>query len=275
MPNLRVLYENVASAAALVASSTAGSLAAANMLTDTKAEVHRSVGKEVTYTLTWATEQRVGAVTLPATNLSASAQMRVQIFSDAAGLGVLFDSGEVAACPSPHLGLHGWPSINANAFAFGGASKAAVWLPVQPENVKRCVITIKDPDNAAGYIDCARLVVGPYWEADKNPNYGATAGSHDLTKTMRSESGDAFVSRGASYQTMSLQLADMTDKSRATLAKIVRSAGTYRNMFFSLLPDNPSGAAEQDHMIYGKRANAPFSFDYFDGFSTRIEIEGW
>ena len=34
-------------------------------------------------------------------------------------------------------------------------------------------------------------------------------------------------------------------------------------------------AAEQDHMIYGKRANAGVSFDHYAIFSNKIDIEGW
>lgn len=276
MPNMRLIYDNVASSATLTTSSTAGLLVASNMLTDVKSAVHRSTGTSVSYTLTWAANQAVGGVALPATNLTSTATIRVQLYSDTAGTVQIADSGTVSACPSTQLGLFGWGSnINANAFAHGGASKTAVWFSTQLNTVRRCVITLTDTSNPAGYIDCARLVLGPYWEAPYNPKYGATAGTQDLTKVDRSEAGDQLTVRGSQFQTMNLDLALLTEPKRAELAKIIRSIGSHRSVFLSLLPGSSSATAEQDHMIYGKRSSSPFTFDFFNSFSTQIEIEGW
>ncbi len=346
MPNLRLIYDNVASSATLTASTTAGTLAASNMLTDVKSAVHRSTGTSVTYTLDWTSDQSVGGIALPATNLTSAALMRVKLYSSTTGLagatvtgstsgttltvtavtagtlavgqtlsgtGVaagtritalgtgtgglgtytisvsqtltsrtltatsqLLDSGDLSACPSSQLGLFGWgSSINANAFAHGGASKSAFWSNTQFTTVRRCAITLADTGNPAGYIDCARLVIGPYWEAEYNPKYGATAGTQDLTKVDRSEAGDQLTVRGPQFQTMSLDLALLTESKRAELAKIIRSIGSHRSVFLSLLPSDSSATAEQDHMIYGKRSSSPFTFDFFNSFSTQIEIEGW
>lgn len=275
MPNLRIIFDNLAAKATLTASSTAGSLVAANMLNDTKVSVHRSTGTSVTYMLIWATPQVVGAVALPATNLTATATIQVRLYSDTGATTLLYDSAPVLASASGTLGLHGVDSVNANHFSSGGATKAAVWCGSQVANVRRCDIFLVNTGNPAGYIDCARIVVGPYWEAPVNPNYGATAGTTDLTKTLRTESGDSVVTRGAQYQTMRLQLEQFNEATRATLAKIIRSAGAHTCLFFSLLPGNTAATAEQDHMIYGRRASGPFTFDFFNSFSTSFEIEGW
>jgi hypothetical protein len=275
MPNLRVIYDNVADGCTVTASSTAGALVAANMLADSKTAVHRSVGFSVTYSMVWAAYQSVGAVALPATNLTKDATVRVRVYSGSTEGTLLVDSGVVGACASKTLGLHGWGyPVNANAFPFGGASKTAVWLPRQPANVRRCVVDIFDTSNPAGYIDCARIVAGPYWEALHNPDYGVTSGTADLSKVQRYDSGDTAALRGACYQTMALSLADIPATQRAELNKILRSAGSHKNLFISLLP-GIGGDTEQDHMIYGKRASSPFTFDFFNSFSTRIEVEGW
>ena len=276
MTNLRILYDNILSRASLAASSTAGMLTTSNLLTDVKTAVHRSMGTSVAYTMTWAAAQTVGAVALPATNLSSSATIRVQLYSDAAGTTPVADSGTVSACASEHLGLHGWGTpIDANAFAHGGASKSAVWFGGQISGVRRCVVTLTDAGNPAGYIDCARLVVGPYWEAPYNPNYGVQAGMPDLTRTERSEAGDLLTVRGAQHQTMSLDLAWLAETDRAKLAKLFRSVGSHTSLFVSLLPGHTQASAEQDHMIYGRHAANPFTLDFYNAYSTRIEIEGW
>ena len=276
MPNLRILYNNALPGATLTASTTSGALAASNLLTDVKAAVHRSTGTSVTYTMTWSAAQTVGAVALPATNLTSASTISVQLYSDAAATTRIADSGTVSACPSSQLGMFGWGSaIDANAFAHGGASKTAVWFATQYSTVRCCIVTLTDASNPAGYIDCARLVIGPYWEAPYNPKYGATAGSIDLTKSDRSQAGDLLIVRGAQYQTMSLDLALLNEVKRAELAKIIRSVGSHTNLFISLLPGHAEASAEQDHMIYGRRSSGVFTFDFFNAFSTRLEIEGW
>ena len=324
MPNLRIIYSNAADSATVTASSTAGTLVAANMLNERKVSVHRSVGVAVGYLLTWDKPQRVGGVALPATNLSRFAKIRVRLFEDVGLTTLIGDSGTRDACPTSTLGLFDWGAPrDARAFPFGGASKVSLWFPGQPSTVRACTIELTDVGSEAGYIDCARLVVGPYWEAEKNADYGGSAGVTDLSKVVRSDSGDTMTLRGPLFDSMRLQMSDLKEVARANLAKIIRSAGSSRNLFYSLLPEAPvpdepigvagapllsedpvveievdgqvlslggvlsaenpnselylsgDASAEQDHMIYGKRANGAFSFDYFNGFSLPIEIEGW
>ena len=68
---------------------------------------------------------------------------------------------------------------------------------------------------------------------------------------------------------------DQGEADRARLMQIMRNAGIARNVFISLLPGWVDPVAEQDHMIYGKRANAGVSFDHYALFSNKIDIEGW
>jgi hypothetical protein len=74
---------------------------------------------------------------------------------------------------------------------------------------------------------------------------------------------------------MSLDLDWLTEAKRAELAKIFRSVGSHTSLFISLFPGDSSPSAEQDHMIYGKRSASAFALDFYDAYSTRIEIEGW
>ena len=174
MSNLRIIYDNVADrATSLTASTTAGSLLASNMQNDTKGIVHRSTGLTVVYTLTWTNLTTVGGVGLPATNLSADSTIRVQLYSDTACTTQLADSGTIYACPGNTLETWNWTlPLNANAFAFGGLSKSSCWF-TNHYAVRGCKITLTDTSaNTAGYIDCSRLVVGPYWEPKQNVQNG-------------------------------------------------------------------------------------------------------
>ncbi|SPD65471.1 conserved protein of unknown function [Cupriavidus taiwanensis] len=159
MPNLRIVHDNAADRAAIVASSTAGGLVVANVQSDLKGLVHRSTGTNVTYTLTWADFETVACTALAACNLSNVGTIRVRAYDGAVAGNLLADTGVQYACAGPRLGLWDWTGkLNGNAFANGGAAKAAVWFPHVA--AKRVEIELSDPTNEAGYLDVARLVVG-------------------------------------------------------------------------------------------------------------------
>lgn len=276
MPNLRLIHDNAADrATSLAASTTSGALVAAYLQNDFKGQVHRSTGTSVTYTLTWTAGETIGGVALPATNLSASATVRARLYSDTGGTTLIADSGTVYACPGLNLGLWNWSlPLNGNAFAFGGASKSAVWFSSH-YFARRCVIDLVDTGNPAGYIDNARLVVGSYWEPAINAGYGVEANVVDRTSNSRNDAGDNLSDLGTKHDTLSLKLGNVGETDRARLMQIMRNAGAARNVFVSLLPGWVDAIAEQDHMIYGKRANAAVSFDHYAIFSNKIDIEGW
>lgn len=275
MPNLRLIHDNAADRATVTASSTAGALVAANMLTDLKGQVHRSTGTSVTYTLSWAAFETVAGVALPACNLTADATIRVRGYDAAAGGVLVVDSGVRFACPGPTLDLWDWTQpLNSNAFAFGGAAKTAVWLN-DHYAVKRIEIDLVDANNAAGHIDCARILAGAYWSPKYNASYGATTSVEDGSKNSRNDAGDLMTDRAALNETMKLDLGLMPTADRARMNQIMRGSGTARPVFVSLIPDSSDALLEQDSMIYGKRQNAALAFSFYNAFGTSLTIEGW
>lgn len=276
MNNLRIIYSNAADrATSLAASTTAGSLVAAYMQSDIKGKAHRSTGTSVSYTLTWTDGETISGAGLPAMNLTADATARMRLWSDTGGTTLIADSGTGYACPGLDLGMWDWTlPLNANAFAYGGASKSAVWLDAA-YFARRCVIDIVDTGNPAGYIDCSRLVIGNHWSPSKNADYGAKIGLIDTTESKRNDAGDLLPDLGVKHDRMQLDLKLLNEADRAQLMRIARNAGTSRNIFLSLLPGNSMSVAEQDHMIYGKRDNSDVSSDYFSVFSQSFTMEGW
>ncbi len=275
MPNLRVIHDNAADRATIVASSTAGALGAANLQTDVKSQVHRSVGTSVSYTLTWGGFETVGGFALPAINLTASATVRGRAYDAASGGTLLADTGVVYACPGRVLSLWDWTQpLNANAFAYGGASRTSKWFPAHVA-AKRLQIDVSDPGNPAGCIDCARVVAGAFWEATYNARYGLEDDSPDTSKTSRAQSGDSVTDRGPQYDTLKLQLQYMPPADRARLRQIIRANGTSRPIFVSVVPGWDDTVLEQDLQLYGKRQQAGITFDFFEAHSTTITMEGW
>lgn len=276
MPILRIIHRNDADqATSLTANTTSGALAAAYMQTDRKGEAHRSTGTSVTYTLTWTGGVTLGAVALPATNLTSAATIRVRLYSDTACTTLLQDSGTITACPGLALGLWTWTAtLNANAFAYGGAAKAVCWFEAQQAGVKGMKIDLADATNPAGYIDCARIVAGPWWSPDWGAESGATVLVQDNTTNTRADSGDIASDRAPMHEEMSINLPVLPEADRAQLAQIMRANGVWKPVFLSLTP-RAGTAAEQDQMIYGKRKNAPIKHAFYAHFSHPLEIEGW
>ncbi|HEY1102975.1 MAG TPA: hypothetical protein VGE70_06070, partial [Burkholderiaceae bacterium] len=150
MANLRIISDNAADRATIVASSTAGSYGVANLKNELKGVPHRSGGTSVSFTLTWPNFQSVGGVAIPACNLTADATIRVRAWNAESGGTLLADTGNLFACPGANAGDPDWTvPLNANAFAFGGASKAVAFLN-DHYAVKRVQIDLVDTLNAAG-----------------------------------------------------------------------------------------------------------------------------
>jgi hypothetical protein len=214
MSNLRIIYDNAVDVASSIsASSTAAGFDIGNVRNDYKGKVHRSVGTSVTYTISWngVNAEAIGAVVLPATNLSTDATIKVDMYSGVSGTGTLvYTSGTIYACPGLNIEDWDWNSplnwndnTNVNMFTFGKISKTAVWLVESNQffSQKVCrsiTITLNDPNNPVGYIDCARIIAGAFWEPTFNVDKNSLNITNvDTSTTSRANSGDLLFDRGA------------------------------------------------------------------------------
>lgn len=89
MSNLRIVHDNAASRAVLVASSTDGALVAGNLQVDDKSSVWRATGTNARLSATWAAAESIGAVALPFCNLSPTATMRVRLSNEGSATNLL------------------------------------------------------------------------------------------------------------------------------------------------------------------------------------------
>lgn len=274
MANLRIIFDNAADRATVAASTTASGSSVQNVQNDYKTVAHRSNGPSVTYTLTWASAQSIGGLHLQG-NYTADATIRVRLYSDAAGTTLVADSGVQYACPGLDLGMWDWTQpLNANAFAFGGISKTSVWFPAH-HSVRRAVIDVVDTNNPAGYIDTARIVAGGFWSPEYNAGYGVEVSSNDTSTSSRNDSGDLLATRGTKHDVLKFSLENMPETDRGRLMQLLRNVGTAKNFFISLVPDSTSPVRVQDYMVYGNRSNASLRWDWYNGFSNSIDLEGW
>lgn len=274
---MRIVYDNIAdTATSITASTTSGTLVATNMLTDLKSQVHRSTGTSVKYTLTWATNQTVGCVVLPCTNLTATATMRVRLYTDTAATVLISDTGVNLAVPGYNLDPKLWPTArNANSFAYGGGVKAVVWFSEQLTNIRAVIVDLADYSNPAGYIDCSRLVVGSYWSPTHNIQNGVQFDITDNSQTSRRDSGDVISDRSFMYDTLTFDFSLLPTEDKNTLVKILRNVGVYKNIFVSLLPDDSSDITEHESSIYGTRSNSSITYQLYGYYAHQMQLTSW
>ena len=289
---MRIISTNLTDIATVAASSSASGFLIDNVKTDYKSTFHRTAGGTplaVTYTLSWSDAQgaqTVGGISLPCTNLSAAATMRVQLFSNEAGTTAITggDTGAtlIAACTSSPIANLGYASPDGKLFQLGVLSKASIWYPTNLTGVRCVKITLNDTSaNTAGYIDCARIVCGSYWQ----PTYNASRDGLDLniidtSQNSRTDAGDLVSDRGFVNDELSLNLGLLTDTDRNNLLQIIRSVGTNRNILVSVFPENFStstrnNTTEQHYTVYGKRNNSNLNYVIQGYSSSTMQITGW
>lgn len=267
MPNLRIVYDNaVARATSVTASTTVGSLVAANMLTEVKTEVHRSTGTSVSYTINWSSSQTIGCVSLPCTNLSPTALVTVNLYNS---LDTLLSADLTLA----KTGFISTTPHTVNDFALGKISKATLTYSTPINNIRKCIISIVDTNNTAGFIDCSKIVAGQYWEPTYNFENGVDLLVTDSSNTSRTNAGELVSDRGFLHDKIEFKFALLTDTDRDNLLKILREVGSFKNLLLILFPD--IGANEHPYTIYGKRSNTSISHRSFGYYNHSMEITSW
>lgn len=274
MPNLRIVYNNVADSATLTASSTAGSLTVTRLVTDYKSEVWRATSTSATLTATWSTAQMLGVVSLPFCNFTSTATIRVRGYTEPSDPTPFFDTTAKPCCAYSPLGQWDWGAqpLGVNAFSYAGGAYATVWFPIA--SVKKLVIDLVDTANTAGYIEAGRLVTGSYWTPALNADYGASVAPVDSTKVERTDSGDPIRGRGHKHRLLSVNLSEMSESDRAQCYNLLVGNGLARPVFISLYPESDTPQLEQSHQLYGQLNQlGAIAVPIFNRYSAPITVE--
>lgn len=275
MATMRIVHDNAADrATSLVASTTAGALAASNLLTNRKSEVHRATGTSVTYTVTWATPELCSLVALAFANWTSTATIRVRAYTAAADSVPAVDAGPSLACAYARLGLWPWGTVplGVNAFSYGGGAYGRLYIT--PGAFEKLVIDIVDDDNPAGYVEAARLITGAWWAPEYNVSQGAAVSVNDTTSNSRSQAGDLRSDVGTVSRSVDLNLDVIAPVDRPRLWNILRGSASSGPVFISLYPEHPDAELEQAHQLYGKLAAAKtISAPLYGLFSAPLEVE--
>jgi hypothetical protein len=242
---LRIVFDNALErAASLTASSTAGALAAANLVNWKKSSFHRATSNSVTYTATWSAAEALSCVILPFCNLSPAATIRVRAYG-ADGSTVLYDSGPVLACPAPALRPRGFTAAQAaSAYAYGGGAYARHWFA--QVSAFKIVVDLVDANNLQGYIETACMVVGPYW-SPKNDTAAAPLVPLDSSENVVTGGGDTSGEVGFISREIGIDLTHLDAADRSTMLSMARTSAVYP-VLLSVFPENADPAKERDYM---------------------------
>ncbi len=272
--NMRIVHDNaVDRSVSVTASSTAGALAASNLLTDFKTEVWRSTGTTATLEFTWATTETFSMFALPFSNLSSTATMRVQSYTLAGDTAPAADTGPILCCPVS-LGFSApWATAGANTFAYGGGVYAAIWFA--PRDAQKIVVTITDTANPSGYVEAARAVAGKYWSPERNVEWESPKMTvQEDSKQERSDAGTLWTDRGPVYRKLSFDLSIMSASDRNVMWKILRANGMSRPIYVCIWPEQDDAYDEQIYSIYGKLSNSStLQYKFLDMHATSVVME--
>lgn len=272
MSNLRIIYENLADSATITADTTSAGFSVLNLKNTQKTSVHRSTGNTVAYTLNWSTPQQLNAFALPATNLVAGATIRVQGYTDQTDASLVFDTGApLPACKDRSIVIYGKTAQPSYVdFGFGGATKTSVWLS-QIATVSRVLITVTN----SFPIDCARLVVGKYWESSRQASRGIEVGFQDSSEISTTRSGNTYEDRKPIQETLRFDLEYISDLDRQQVQKIMRSWGSSGLLYVCLFPDNSNSETTQTYSIYGRNVVSSIQYQFYKLYGTSMDLTSW
>lgn len=274
MSNLRLVSFNAANSAVLTASTTAGTLIAANLQTDIKSQVWRSVGTTAAITAIWPTAKQIKCALLPQTNFTNTATMRVRGYTLSSDISAVFDTGVLPCCAFTSAAIFGWDNNPAGVanFGYGGAVYAGLWFT--GASVQKIIIDISDAGNAQGYVESSKLIAGDYWQPTINPNYGASIGYKDASSHIRNEAGDLLTEIKPRAKVLSLSFGASPESDRSKLMALMRNNGLSTPIFISLFPEDADKNKEQDYQIYGKLSQlSSIKIENFYSYSNSIDIE--
>lgn len=272
---MRIVYDNLVErkGASLTASTSAGSLAPQNLISNRKGLVWRSTESSASLTMTLPQQEFVAFTALAFCNLTSEAQMEVRVLS--AGVEV-YSSGYFLACPPGVFGSLSWghEPLGVNHYTYAEQQVYAYHWLSEVAVGDQIVVSISDPNNPAGYLEAGKLVVGNYWSPEITADLGVTLGVVDASRTARTDSGDLTTSVGPRSKTLSFSLSSLLPEEGQRLRSLLLAAGKDRAVFVSLYPENEDPTKEQAFQLLGKQSRSGgLKLTHFNNTASSVELE--
>jgi len=274
MPNTRIVADNAAERCTIATSTTAGVLAAANLLSYDKTLVARATGTSWTITGTTTVTEFAACFALLFSNLSPTATIRVRLYSDTAGTTLVLDTNTLQpgalACPAQARVPRGWTAAQAaSAYANGGGAHARIWFALT--GFKKYVVDIVDTANVQGYCEAAIAVIAPYFQFTYNPTAEAMQ-PVDSTVLNSTDAGGEFADAGFIRRKVSIDLSAMPAADRTTFTNILMNSRAYP-ILLSVFPGHTDLELERDNMVFGRRQeDSDIAVQYSVNYGSKVSV---
>lgn len=214
-------------ATATASGSWQTALPASNVLTRDYSQVARSSDATESSTILGidlASAQSFRGLALVGTNLSAAAQLALDAGTTNGGTDVV--SGSMADA---------WAITDPDGAAF-----AAIVLLPAAVSARYVTVRISDEANADGYVQIARLWLGPMFTPPYDPAYGLLHGLQDLSSIDRSDGGALWLTKRRRLRNASFALEGLSLDQADTLHELQRAAGTTEEVLYLPHVDHPA-----------------------------------
>lgn len=254
---IRFVWDNFAgTTSSLTATSTAGSLVAANVQSDEKAAVWRStgVGAQV-LDFQWTSDKSVDSVCGAWTNLSSGATVKIQGYTTIAGVKV-FDQ-----TVSPDTSFSSLSNVTFQN-----------WLSAA-YTVRQVKITITDAGNTDGYVQVSRIVIGKRISPVINARQGALVGLVERSKPTRARSGDLRKETIGRFRRAQIDLGILEAASRDLMIAMV-AQGLGAGVWVSMFPEDATASTIQYHAFWGALvSDTDFVYNQFSAWGAQMTFE--
>lgn len=247
MPNSIFLFDNLADAATLAASSTAGStMAVANVQDPQRSKFWRSGAGTSSYISgTLAAVRGVSHLGLVDLNLSTIGTIRVQFWTDALGgsAGVL----DVTVRPTLYIedertpnnwgvGLYGAGPYGIGAITQDQARNITI-IPLG-STINAAYWRVTFTDTAGSYQQCGRLFLAKAVEFENNLSYGWGAEAVDETVRRQSLGGQGYYNAKDRRLRLRGSFDWLTEDERTRMTKRLINWGQHRPLIYSVFPES-------------------------------------
>ncbi|MCC7484254.1 MAG: hypothetical protein IT529_04635 [Burkholderiales bacterium] len=251
MSNVRIITPNSADEATLTASPVMETTLPVEYLQDqTRARVARTTGLATPQHVygNWSGPRPCSGFVLWRHNLTAAATLRLILYEGQNQTGtVLYDSGSISLGEEmPAWGEQAWGTFQwgGSIFSDWPVAFTMIWFDqVSPQSFD---LQMTDSGNTAGYMQAARLVLGPVFEPADNFSWGVDCHWEEDSSQERTDGGTLRTDASDPYRVWTFALNYLTDGERATLTEMMRVSGKRGDLFISCFP-GMGGARERDY----------------------------
>lgn len=276
MSNFRIVWDNKSDAATLSATpALVATLPETHLQQAGRANVARTTSTaDQAIKGNFAAAGYVSSMILWRHNLSPDATVRLRLYSGAGQTGtLLYDSTAVAPYSAKAFGdlLWGIDPFGDSVFTEWGIYWSTLWFT--PVAALSFQLDLSDSANTDGYMQAARLIIGPTLTGVNNASYNYAVGWQEDTRQERTAGGSLRSDAADPFREFKIPLNWIEASDRPKLLEMRRRVGMRQDFFFSLFPE-VGGSIERDHSAVVKLVQAdPLTAPYYGNHTHELSMQ--